>query len=195
VHSPPALSSRQSTPVDKAASSPALPIDSARLCLHVSTESAENPGYSKKYFGYQLAILPVIPTTPNPIVAEREDAEIVAAVVALQSSANFAPYRHWHRCYDRPPLKKIRLYQSMTVNHNMVAMTSETHPNRRVRKMCALCSSTKEQRSSSIQCATCKVPLCSTTLKGTPTTGATCFYKWHTCVDLERGRRRGVNQH
>jgi hypothetical protein len=58
----------------------------------------------RNMFGNHLAILPV-PTTPNPIVAEREDAEIVAAVVVLHSSAYFPPYRHRPRCYNRPPLK------------------------------------------------------------------------------------------
>jgi hypothetical protein len=131
---------------------------------------------------------------PNPIAAGRGDAEIVAAVTALHASRDFSPYRNKSRCFNLQPLKKIRLYQSTTVNHNMVAFTSATqqHPNgRRIRKMCALvCSSTNRQRASSTQCATCKVALCSRRIKGTRSNGSTCFDKWHTCADIAREATR-----
>jgi hypothetical protein len=137
-------------------------------------------------FGNQLVIQPV----PNPIAVERGDAEIVAAVAALHASSDFPPYRKSPRCFNLPPLKKIRLHQSTTVNHNMVAFISATHPNRKLRKICVLCSSTNKQRASSIQCATCKVALCSTRIKGAPSNGLTCFDKWHTCADIEREATR-----
>jgi hypothetical protein len=56
--------------------------------------------------------------------------------------------------------------------------------------MCALCSSTNIQRASSIQCSTCKVALCTTRIKGSPSNGLTCFDKWHTCSDIAREAMR-----
>jgi uncharacterized protein YggT (Ycf19 family) len=141
----------------------------------------------RNMFAIQLLIQPV----PNPIAAERGDAEIVAAVTALHASKDFPPYRNRPRCFNLPPLKTIRLHQSTTVNHHVAAFTSATHPNcRRIRKMCALCSSTNKQRASSIQCATCKVALCSTRIKGAQSNGLACFDKWHTCADIEREAMR-----
>jgi hypothetical protein len=118
----------------------------------------------RNMFENQLDNQPV----PNPIAAERRNAEIVVEVTALHAPKDFPPYRNRPYCFNLPPLKKIWLHQSSTVNHSRVTFTSGTqHPrDTRIRKMCALCSSTNIQRASSTQCSTCKVALCTTRIKG-----------------------------
>jgi hypothetical protein len=68
----------------------------------------------RNMFENQLDNQPV----PNPIAAERRNAEIVVEVTALHASKDFPPYRNKPHCFNLPPLKKIRLHQSSTVNHS-----------------------------------------------------------------------------
>jgi hypothetical protein len=135
---------------------------------------------------FQNAILPL----PNQVAGTEEDTRIAHQINALYESGNFPPLRDRPRLFNEPQLKKIRLYQNTTVNHGRVKLLGGTNGTRKIRRMCALCSTTKYQWASSFQCSICKVALYTRPLKGAPANYTTCFVKWHTCEDIRRESTR-----
>jgi hypothetical protein len=123
---------------------------------------------------------------PN-VVGTREDDEIANLILELRGTGKFPPYRHRSHLFNKNPLKRIRMHQSAACKHDSAPMMLG---NLRSRKMCALCSSAKVQRSTHYQCSTCLVPLCCRALKGALANSATCFEKWHVCADIEREAKR-----
>ena len=122
---------------------------------------------------------------PNMVAGTREDTEIASLILGLREHGKFPPSRNRPSCcFNKNPLKRIRMYQSASWKHDRVPMELG---NKRNRKACALCSTTKDARQTHYQCSTCLVPLCSTPLKGGVTN---CFEKWHACEDIEREATR-----
>ena len=104
--------------------------------------------------------------------------------------------RKWPICRNRvikftndEELKRIRFYKSQKHCHNSEPIPI-TDKNKEGRLACALCQGVGCQRKTRMRCATCLIPLCTTTNKLENKNCNSHFTKWHSVVDLVREQKR-----
>ena len=80
-------------------------------------------------------------------------------------------------------LNHLRMYKSNSVKHVPEIINDGTKEGRH---KCTLCSKNTVKRNTRYECCICKIPLCTTILKGQIDNATSCFLRWHLCIDLCR---------
>ena len=129
--------------------------------------------------------------------ATEADKEFIDALEARSSKNKWPVMQRKLLTFSRQDiLNRLRRHVSTAFPHTQVSNPRVSQKNGGVetmvvsRQRCALCIKGKKGRKTFFMCNTCKVPLCTTVLKGEDENAITHFALWHSCIDLIVARDR-----